>query len=200
VEPENLAVMMLSLQRRGCHNINFVTPTHVAPQILQGLSIAIEHGLNVPLVYNTGGYDKAETLKILDGIFDIYMPDFKFWDAKWSERFCKAPDYRKIAVAAIKEMHRQVGDLIVDEAGIAVKGLLVRHLVMPNDVAGTREIMEFLAEKISKDTYVNVMDQYHPCGKAIGDPAINRRIIRNEYIAALRLAKEAGLHRLDTWI
>lgn len=198
--PKELAVMMLSLQRRGCHNINFVTPTHVVPQILQGLSIAIEHGLHVPLVYNTGGYDKVETLKILDGIFDIYMPDFKFWDAKWAEKFCKAPDYRKIAVTAIKEMHRQVGDLVVDESGIAVKGLLVRHLIMPSDVAGTREIMVFLADKISKDTYVNVMDQYHPCGKAFGEPAINRRITRNEYVMALRWAKDAGLHRLDTWI
>ncbi len=198
VAPKELAVMMLSLQRRGCHNINFVTPTHVVPQILQGLLIAIEHGLIVPLVYNTGGYDKVETLKILDGIFDIYMPDFKFWDAKWAEKFCEAPNYRKIAVAAIKEMHRQVGDLVVDESGIAVKGLLVRHLIMPNDVAGTREIMEFLAEKISKDTYVNVMDQYHPCGKAMRDSAINRRITMTEYINALRFAKEAGLHRLDS--
>lgn len=200
VEPKDLAVMMLSLQRRGCHNINFVTPSHVVPQILQALIIAVENGLRVPLVYNTGGYDKVDTLKILDGIFDIYMPDFKFWDAPWAEKFCTAPDYRKIVVAAIKEMHRQVGDLAVDESGIAVKGLLVRHLVMPNDVAGTRKIMEFLADKISRDTYVNVMDQYHPCGYAFGDPAINRRITRNEYLTALRSAKEAGLHRLDSWI
>jgi len=200
VEPKDLAVMMLSLQRRGCHNINFVTPSHVVPQILRGLSIAVGQGLHVPLVYNTGGYDNVETLKILDGIFDIYMPDFKFWEERWTEKFCNAPDYRKIVVAAIKEMHRQVGDLVVDESGIAVKGLLVRHLVMPNNAANTREIMEFLAEKISKDTYVNVMDQYHPCGKAFADPTINRRITRNEYISALRSAKEAGLHRLDSWI
>ena len=200
VEPKDLAVMMLSLQRRGCHNINFVTPSHVVPQILRGLSIAVGQGLHVPLVYNTGGYDNVETLKILDGIFDIYMPDFKFWEERWTEKFCNAPDYRKIVVAAIKEMHSQVGDLVVDESGIAVKGLLVRHLVMPNNAANTREIMEFLAEKISKDTYVNVMDQYHPCGKAFADPTINRRITRNEYISALRSAKEAGLHRLDSWI
>jgi putative pyruvate formate lyase activating enzyme len=200
VEPKDLAVMMLSLQRRGCHNINFVTPSHVVPQILQGLSIAVGQGLHVPLVYNTGGYDNVETLKILEGIFDIYMPDFKFWEERWAEKFCNAPDYRKITAAAIKEMHRQVGDLVVDESGIAVKGLLVRHLVMPNNAANTREIVEFLAEKISKDTYVNVMDQYHPCGKAIADPTINRRITRNEYISALRSAKEAGLHRLDSWI
>jgi putative pyruvate formate lyase activating enzyme len=169
-------------------------------QILQGLSIAVGQGLHVPLVYNTGGYDKVETLKILDGIFDIYMPDFKFWEERWAEKFCNAPDYRKIVVAAIKEMHRQVGDLVVDESGIAVKGLLVRHLVMPNNAANTREIMEFLAEKISKDTYVNIMDQYHPCGGATGDPIINRRITRNEYLSALRSVKEAGLHRLDSWI
>lgn len=199
VEPKDLAVMMLSLQRRGCHNINFVTPSHVVSQILQGLSIAVGQGLHVPLVYNTGGYDKVETLKILDGIFDIYMPDFKFWEERWTEKFCNAPDYRKIVVAAIKEMHRQVGDLVVDESGIAVKGLLVRHLVMPNNAANTREIMEFLAEKISKDTYVNVMDQYHPCGKAIADPTINRRITRSEYAEAVRWAREAGLHRLDSW-
>jgi putative pyruvate formate lyase activating enzyme len=170
------------------------------PQILQALTIAVRHGLNIPLVYNTGGYDKIETLKLLEGIVDIYMPDFKFWDETWADKFCKAPDYRKIAVAAIKEMHRQVGDLVVDESGIAVKGLLVRHLVMPNDVANTRDIMTFLAGKISRDTYVNVMDQYHPCGRAVGDPAINRRITRNEYITALRFAKEAGLYRLDSWI
>ena len=198
VEPKELAGMMLSLQKRGCHNINFVTPSHVVPQILQALAIAIEHGLNVPLVYNTGGYDKVETLQILDGVVDIYMPDFKFWDEKWSEKFCKAADYRKIATAAIKEMHRQVGDLVMDESGIAVRGLLVRHLVMPNGVANTRKIMEFLAEKISKDTYVNVMDQYHPCGKAMWDPMINRRINKAEYAEAVRFAREAGLHRLDS--
>jgi putative pyruvate formate lyase activating enzyme len=199
VGPKDLADMMLSLQMRGCHNINFVTPSHVVPQILQGLFIAIERGLKVPLVYNTGGYDKVETLKILENVFDIYMPDFKFWEARWSEKFCKAPDYRKIATAAIKEMHRQVGNLLIDESGIAEKGLLVRHLVMPNDVSNTKEVMIFLADKISEDTYVNVMDQYHPCGKATLDPAINRRLTRKEYIEAVRRTREAGLHRLDSW-
>lgn len=198
-DPESLAAMMLSLQRRGCHNINFVTPSHVAPQILEGLMIAVKNGLRVPLVYNTGGYDRVETLKILDGIFDIYMPDFKFWNEKWADRFCAAPDYRKMAAEAVKEMHRQAGDLVMDSSGVAVKGLIVRHLVMPNDVANTREVMTFLAEKISKDTYVNVMDQYHPCGKAMADPNINRRITRNEHIAAVRWATDAGLHRLDAW-
>ena len=199
VEPENLAAMMLSLQRRGCHNINFVTPSHVVPQILEGLIPAIENGLNIPLVYNTGGYDKVDTLRILDGIFDIYMPDFKFWDEVWADRFCRAPDYRKQAVAAIREMYRQVGDLKINKSGIAVQGLIVRHLVMPNDVPNTREIMTFLAEKISKDTYVNVMDQYHPCGKAVSDMSINRRITGNEFAAAVRWARDAGLHRLDAW-
>jgi putative pyruvate formate lyase activating enzyme len=198
VGPEELADMMLSLQKRGCHNINFVTPSHVVPQILQALFSAVERGLNVPLVYNTGGYDKVETLEILEDVFDIYMPDFKFWEARWSEKFCKAPDYRKIAAAAIKEMHRQVGDLAIDAAGIAEKGLLVRHLVMPNDVSNTKEVMTFLADKISEDTYVNVMDQYHPCGKATLDPAINRRLTRKEYVEAIRLTREAGLHRLDS--
>jgi putative pyruvate formate lyase activating enzyme len=199
VGPKDLADMMLSLQRRGCHNINFVTPSHVVPQILQGLFIAIERGLKVPLVYNTGGYDKVETLKILEDIFDIYMPDFKFWEARWSEKFCGAPDYRSIAIVAIKEMHRQVGDLLIDESGIAEKGLLVRHLVMPNNVSNTKEVMTFLADKISEDTYVNVMDQYHPCGKATLDPAINRRLTINEYVEAVRRTREAGLHRLDSW-
>jgi putative pyruvate formate lyase activating enzyme len=199
-EPENLAAMMLSLQRRGCHNINFVTPSHVVPQILEGLILAVEHGLSVPLVYNTGGYDRVDTLKILEGLFDIYMPDFKFWDEKGADRFCRTPDYRKKAVAAVKEMHRQVGDLKMDKSGVAVKGLIVRHLVMPNDAANTGGIMTFLAEKISKDTYINVMDQYHPCGKAISDPSINRRLTRNEYISAVRQARDAGLHRLDSWI
>jgi putative pyruvate formate lyase activating enzyme len=199
VGPKDLADMMLSLQRRGCHNINFVTPSHVVPQILQGLFIAIERDLKVPLVYNTGGYDKVETLSILEDIFDIYMPDFKFWETRWSEKFCKAPDYRNIATAAIKEMHRQVGDLLIDESGIAEKGLLVRHLVMPNDVSNTKEVMTFLADKISEDTYVNVMDQYHPCGKATLDPVINRRLTMKEYVEAVRRTREAGLHRLDSW-
>ena len=199
VQPEEIADMMVRLMRQGCHNINFVTPTHVVPQILQALPLAIERGLNVPLVFNCGGYELVSTLRVLEGIFDIYMPDFKFWEARWSEKFCKASDYRNIAKAAIREMHRQVGDLLIDEYGVAEKGLLVRHLVMPNDISNTKEVMTFLADKISEDTYVNVMDQYHPCGKAMSDPAINRRLTRKEYVEAVRLTKEAGLHRLDSW-
>ncbi|MFB3926685.1 MAG: radical SAM protein [Syntrophales bacterium] len=195
--PGNLAAMMLQLRRRGCHNINFVSPTHFVPQILEALLPAIEKGLDIPLVYNTGGYDSVETLRILDGVIDIYMPDFKFWDEKWAERFCRAPDYRNRAVAALREMHRQVGDLRFDTSGVAVRGLLVRHLVMPGGAAGTREIMDFIAKEISVDTYVNVMDQYRPCGDAGKDPLVNRRITHDEYEQAVAWAKKAGLKRLD---
>ena len=197
VEPEQMAGMMLTLADRGCHNINFVTPTHVVPQILEAVLIAVNSGLRVPLVYNTSAYDEVKTLRLLEGIFDIYMPDFKFWDPKWSERYCKAPDYPKKARLAIKEMHRQVGDLVVDEHGIAQRGLLVRHLVMPNGVANTKEIMEFIAKEISTNTYVNVMDQYRPCGKAFDDQFINRRLTGSEFRAAREAAAEAGLTRLD---
>lgn len=197
VEPEHMAVMMLRLAQQGCHNINFVTPTHVVPQILEGLIIAIEHGLSVPLVYNSGGYDKVETLKLLDGIFDIYMPDFKFWDPQWASLYCNAPDYRDSATEAIKEMHRQVGALKINHDGIAERGLLVRHLVMPKGVANTKEIVTFLADEISTDTYVNVMDQYRPCGGAVKDSMIGTRLSREEFQEALRVAKAAGLKRLD---
>jgi putative pyruvate formate lyase activating enzyme len=197
VGPDQMAHMMLRLSGAGCHNINFVTPTHVVPQVLDALSCAIERGLRVPLVYNCGGYESRETLELLDGIFDIYMPDFKFWDNRWAERYCGVPDYREIAMAALREMHRQVGDLVVDERGIAYRGLLVRHLVMPNQVAGTREIMEFLAKEISPKTYVNVMDQYRPCGRAHGDEFIHRPLHSSEYRDARDAAKQAGIERLD---
>ena len=197
VEPEQLAAMMLHLAEKGCHNINFVTPSHVVPQIIEALVMAAEKGLRVPLVYNSGGYDAKETIELLEGIFDIYMPDFKFWESRWSERFCNAPDYRDFAVEAIKEMHRQVGDLKRNADGIAVRGLLVRHLVMPNDVAGSQKIMEFMANEISPNTYVNVMDQYRPCGTADRDKFINRRLNSQEYQNAVNAAKEAGLTRLD---
>ena len=197
VEPDQMAAMMLHLAERGCHNINFVTPTHMVPQIIEALIPAIEQGLEVPLVYNSGGYDSKETLQLLDGIFDIYMPDFKFWEARWAGRFCNAPDYREVATESIKEMHRQVGDLVLDGEGIAVKGLLVRHLVMPEKVAGTPEIMEFLAGEISPNTYVNVMDQYRPCGRADEDEYINRRLTSREYKDAVEAAQKAGLTRLD---
>ena len=192
-----LASMMVSLQRQGCHNINFVTPSHVVPQILAALPKAIEKGLTVPLVYNSSGYDSLETLKLLEGIVDIYMPDFKFWDKESAKRYAKAPDYPEVAQKALLEMYRQVGDLVMDEEGVAVKGLLVRHLVMPGSLEETGEILRFLAQDVSADTYVNVMDQYRPCGKAYQCPPIDRRLTSDEYRKALGLAREAGLRRLD---
>jgi putative pyruvate formate lyase activating enzyme len=198
VEAKHISAMMIQLSERGCHNINFVTPSHVVPQIIEALILAIEQGLKVPLVYNSGGYDRKETLELLVGIFDIYMPDLKFWDNKWADRFCKAPDYGEIAMEAIKEMHRQVGDLLIDDEGIALQGLLVRHLVMPNNVAETEKFMEFLGNEISQNTYVNVMDQYRPCGTADQDEFINRRLTAQEYKDAVNAARKAGLTRLDS--
>jgi putative pyruvate formate lyase activating enzyme len=197
VEPEQAAAMMLALAERGCHNINFVTPSHMVPQILESLVPAVESGLSIPLVYNSSGYDNVETLALLDGIFDIYMPDFKFWDKKWAKILCNAPDYPEMAGRAIKEMHRQVGDLVVDEEGIAVRGLLVRHLVMPNRTAGTENIAAFLAMEVSPDTYVNIMDQYRPCGNAGKEALISRRLTVGEFREARVAAKRAGLKRLD---
>jgi putative pyruvate formate lyase activating enzyme len=197
LEPRDLAAQMVELQRRGCHNINLVTPTHAVPQILEALLVAVENGLRIPIVYNCGGYERVETLRLLRGIVDIYMPDFKFWDQKWADRYCRAPDYRQMAVSALKEMHAQVGDLRIDKNGIAERGLLVRHLVMPHGVAGTKEVMQFLSEEISPNTYVNVMDQYRPCGTAYQDEYINHGISSKEYTAALEWAKDAGLTRLD---
>lgn len=196
-DPDEIASMMLSLAGSGCHNINFVTPTHVVPQILEALPAAIEGGLHVPLVYNTGAYDAVATLKLLDGIIDIYMPDFKFWEECHAKTYCAAENYPEIARAAIAQMHAQVGDLAINEDGIAQRGLLVRHLVMPGDIAGTGEIMHFLAQEISADTYVNVMDQYHPCFQACRDKTINRRITKDEYARAIEAAHRNGIKRLD---
>jgi len=196
VSNAQLARIMLELQQMGCHNINFVTPSHVIPQILAALEIAIKNGLDIPLVYNTSGYDHVESLQLLNGIFDIYMPDFKFWDPKVAEETCNAPDYPDKVKVAIKEMHRQVGDLeIVD--GIAKKGLLVRHLVMPNDLADTKEIMHFLAENISLNTYVNIMPQYRPYGNVFDNTDLSRSITNEEYENAIEFAKMAGLSRFD---
>ncbi|MFY9399532.1 MAG: radical SAM protein [Desulfomonilia bacterium] len=197
VGPGELADMMLSLQESGCHNVNLVTPSHVVPQILEALPLAVEKGLEVPLVYNTGGYDSVETIELLDGIVDIYMPDFKFWDGKPAEELCSAPDYPVRAREALKEMHAQVGDLTLDSRGTAVRGLLVRHLVMPGGMAGTAEIMSFIAREISPETYVNVMDQYRPCHLACRDGRIDRGITAGEYAQALQSASCAGLRRLD---
>jgi putative pyruvate formate lyase activating enzyme len=197
IEPKDLAAIMLRLQQRGCHNINLVTPTHVVPQILESLLPAVENGLSIPIVYNSSGYEALPTLEVLRGIVDIYMPDFKFWDAQWAKRYCTAPDYREKAARALKEMHSQVGDLMVDSQGIAEKGLLVRHLVMPHGISGTKEVLEFIAKEVSPHTYVNVMDQYRPCGRAYEDEFINRRISAKEYSDALTWARDAGLKRLD---
>jgi putative pyruvate formate lyase activating enzyme len=194
---EDLAAMMLILQKRGCHNINFVTPSHQVYQILAALPAAIEGGLNVPLVYNTGGYDALETLRLLDGVVDIYMPDFKFWDPQVAKDLTQAEDYPEIARQALKEMHRQVGDLVMDEQGVARRGLLVRHLVLPDGLAGTREIMEFLAREVSPNTYVNVMGQYRPCGRAGEHPSLRKFLTGPEHVEAQQLAREAGLTRLD---
>jgi putative pyruvate formate lyase activating enzyme len=195
--PEQLAQVMIDLQEQGCHNINFVTPSHVVPQILEALPHAIESGLWVPLVYNSSGYDSVQTLKLLDGIVDIYMPDFKFWEPDSAKRYMHAPDYPEIARAALKEMHRQVGDLVIDSDGLTSKGLLVRHLVMPSCLEESEQIFHFIARELSPATYVNVMDQYHPCGKAHHFENLNRSLTRAEYETALSMAEKAGLSRLD---
>ena len=196
VSPQELAEMMLSLQEQGCHNINLVTPSHQVPQILEGLLLAAERGLRVPLVYNTSSYDDLETLRLLDGIVDIYLPDFKYADAEAGLTYSKAPGYPETAKIAIKEMHRQTGDLMSDEQGLALRGVLIRHLVLPGGLAGTAEIMRFLAAEISKHTYVNIMDQYRPCWKSFTYPPLNRGITQEEFDAAVEAAKAAGLHRL----
>jgi len=197
VDTDALGGLIIGLQRLGCHNINFVTPSHVVPQILQAVKWAAEEGLRVPLVYNSGGYDSVETLKLLDGVFDIYMPDLKFMDSSASEELMNAPDYPEVAHAAIIEMHRQVGDLQINEKGLATRGLLVRHLVMPDDLADTRKAMRFLATEVSTNTYVNIMNQYRPCGRAHEYPQIDRSVSRNEYMDAINSALEEGIERLD---
>jgi putative pyruvate formate lyase activating enzyme len=196
VEPEELAQMMLSLQSQGCHNINFVSPSHVVPQILAGLSIAAQAGLRLPLVYNTGGYDSLKTLALLDDVVDIYMPDMKYADPAVARRHSKISNYPAVNQAAVKEMHRQVGDLATDSRGVAQRGLLVRHLVLPGGLAGTPEVVRFLRDEISPDTYINVMQQYRPCYRAHELPPLDRPITNQEYAKAVQIAREAGL-RLD---
>jgi len=194
VDSAYLANAMLSLQNYGCHNINFVTPTHYAPQILEALIIAIEKGLKVPLVYNCGGYESLDMIKLLDGIVDIYMPDIKYGNNEVAKKYSKAPNYFDIAKSVVTEMHRQVGDLVINSQGIAERGLLIRHLVMPNGIAGTDKVVDFVA-KLSKNTYINIMAQYRPQYKANDYPEINRRITTDEYISAILLAEKAGLTR-----
>ena len=197
VEPEELAEMMLNLQAQGCHNINFVTPSHVVAQIIAAVAIAAPRGLRIPLVYNTGGYDSPEALSLLDGVIDIYMPDMKYGNSAIARQYSKVRDYVEVNFAAVKEMHRQVGDLQLDENGIAQRGLLVRHLVLPNHIAGTEAVLVFLASDISKNTYLNLMDQYHPCYRADEHPSLNRNLTTTEFQEALELAEQNGLKRLD---
>lgn len=195
VDARDLAGIMLRLQRRGCHNINLVSPSHVVPQILEALEIAAPEGLEVPLVWNTGGYDALPSLRLLDGIVDIYMPDMKFADGEVAERVAAARGYPRVNRLAVREMHRQVGDLRVDDRGLAYRGLLVRHLVLPGGLAGTEEIVGFIAREVSPDTYINIMDQYFPYYRADRHPPLGRRPTREEYRAAVRAARQAGLWR-----
>jgi putative pyruvate formate lyase activating enzyme len=197
VEPAAIADMMLELQEAGCHNVNFVSPSHVVAQLIAAVEIAAKKGLRLPLVYNTGGYDSFEALQLLDGIVDIYMPDMKYGDSRIARKYSKVRDYVATNRQAVKEMHRQVGDLIVDERGIAQRGLLIRHLLLPDDIAGTESVLEFLAEEVSPNTYVNLMDQYRPCYRAEEYPELDRGIMRDEYEAALAAAERHGIMRLD---
>ncbi len=195
VSAASLAGMMLSLQAQGCHNINFVTPTHVVPQILEALVLAREEGLSIPLVYNSSGYDSVETLRLLEGIFDIYMPDAKYGSDEPALKYSNAQNYTRIMKEAIREMHRQVGDLAIDEDAVARHGLLVRHLVLPGDAASTAKIIRFLSEEISPHTYLNIMDQYRPEYNACRFPELCRPLTRHEYAHAQGLAQRAGLAR-----
>jgi putative pyruvate formate lyase activating enzyme len=200
---ERLAGMMLDLQAQGCENINLVSPSHVVPQILAGVALAAEGGLRLPLVYNTGGYDALHSLRMLDGVVDVYMPDMKYSDPAVGERLSSVPDYPLRNRAAVKEMHRQVGDLSIDERGVAERGLFVRHLVLPDGLAGTAEVARFLADEVSRDTYINVMDQYRPAFRAAREDfkafcgGICRPITPAEHEAAVETVKAAGLWRLD---
>jgi len=195
---EAIGRLMTDLQASGCHNVNLVTPTHILPNIIGGLRFAIARGLRVPLVYNCGGYERVEIIRLLDGIVDIYLPDFKYTDGAMAEKYSSgAAAYPERAAAAIQEMHRQVGELRVDERGIALRGLMIRHLVMPQNIAGTDKFVQFVATRLSRSTYVNIMDQYRPEHRARQFPEISRRITTAEYRQAVDWAKEAGLRRLD---
>ena len=184
VKPEELAQMFLDLQRMGCHNLNLVSPSHVVPQIIEALYIAVKKGFRLPIVYNTSSFDSLESLKLMDGIVDIYLADLKYGDNQVGRKYSKVKNYWDVAKEAIKEMHRQVGDLVLDSSGIAIRGVLIRHLVLPNRLAGTEKIAEFLSS-ISPRMAVNVMDQYYPSYKAWNYPELSRRITYKEYLQAL---------------
>lgn len=199
VPPEKMADMMIRLQDLGCHNINIVTPSHIVPQLIQSINIAAERGLSIPVVYNSGGYDSVEALRLLDGVIDIYMPDAKYGSNDVASALSGAPDYVNVMQAAVGEMHRQVGDLVIHD-GVAVRGLIVRYLVLPENLAGSDTVLPWIAEEISKDTYVNIMDQYRPVYGVAGTgilpyPALHRGITAAEYHRAIRIAQDAGLHR-----
>jgi len=192
-----LAEVMLRVQKMGCENVNLVSPTHCTPQILDALDLAAAGGLNIPLVWNTGTYERLATLRLLEGVVDVYLPDSKYADAAIACRLSGIDDYPRRMRAALREMHRQVGDLVTDERGVAVRGVMVRHLVLPGGLAGTAATMRFIAEKLSPDTYVNVMAQYRPCHRAAQFAEIDRRVTAAEVAEAGRLARKAGLRRLD---
>ena len=197
VSEEELAVMMLALQGQDCHNINLVSPSIYVPQIIKAAHLAWQNGLRLPFVYNTSAYDSPESLRLLDGIIDIYMPDAKYSDDRVAGKLSLVRDYWQVARAAIKEMHRQVGDLVISPDGLAVRGVLVRHLVLPEGLAGTREVARFLAREVSPNTYVNVMGQYRPDNRAWQHPQLSRPITRSELVEAVRIAREEGLSHFD---
>jgi putative pyruvate formate lyase activating enzyme len=201
VTPARLAEMMLALQAQGCHNINWVTPEHVVPQILEALPLAVAGGLRLPIVYNTSAYDSLDSLRLMEGVVDVYMPDFKVWSQPAARRYLRRPDYAEVARAAVKEMHRQVGQLVVDSDGLARRGLLLRHLVMPGMLAETEAVLRFVAEELGPDTYVDLMAQYYPAGLVgkngrDGYGEIDRHLYREEYLQAVDIGHGLGL-RLD---
>lgn len=197
VDAKALARIMVELERTGCHNVNLVTPSHQVAAILAALPLAVAAGLTVPIVYNTSGYDAVETLELLDGVVDIYMPDLKTLDPECARRYLRAEDYPDAARAALREMHRQVGDLELDEEGIAVRGILLRHLVMPDGLATTEQALTFVRDELSPNTYVNIMAQWRPAGETASHPAVDRPIRSDEYREALAIAERVGIHRLD---
>ncbi|MBM3243619.1 MAG: radical SAM protein, partial [Candidatus Omnitrophica bacterium] len=194
---EELADMMLNLQKLGCHNINVVTPTHYSAHIILALDIAAGKGLRIPFVYNTCGWEKLEILKLLDGVVDIYLPDFKYWDSAMAEKYSGAPGYPAVTKKALLEMHRQVGVAKPAKNGLMYRGLMIRHLVMPNNVGGSKEVIKWIAESLPKDTYVNIMSQYRPMYKAFDFPQIARRLTKEEYREVVDYARELGLTNLD---
>ena len=195
ISADDLARGMIELQNNGCHNINFVTPTHFVPQLVGSIGIAAGMGLNIPLVYNCSGYESVETIRLLEGIIDIYMPDIKYSDSQCAAKYSNAPDYFERCKEAVREMHRQVGNLKLNNRGIAERGLLIRHLVLPNNLAGSREVLRFIAEEISDDSYVNSMAQYRPLFEAANYEELNRRPSQEENRLAIEMARDYGLHR-----